>query len=134
MNNPVTHSSPLQVLIVDDSPLIVSRLQRLLQPHAALQVSGTATTFSEALQALNDLKPHVVILDINLASNRPGENGIGILLELAHRHPGTKAVMLSNLSSEAYRSKCRDLGAKYFLDKSTEFEKVPDVLLQIARN
>ncbi len=131
---PVNNTSPLQVLIVDDSPQIVSRLQRLLEPHTAVQVSGTATSFTQALEALNELKPHVVILDINLASTRPGENGMGILLELAHSHPATQAVMLSNLSSEAYRSKCRDLGAKYFLDKSSEFEKVPEVLLQIARS
>ncbi len=134
MEQPATNQAPLRVLIVDDSPLILSRLQRLLEPHTLLQVTGTATTYSEALEALNELKPNVIVLDINLASTRPGENGMGILLELTQRHPGTKAVMLSNLSSEAYRSKCRDLGAKHFLDKSSEFEKVPDVLLQLARN
>jgi hypothetical protein len=36
--------------------------------------------------------------------------------------------MLTNFALDQYRQKCRQLGAEYFFDKTTEFEKVLDVL------
>lgn len=65
-----------RTLIVDDEPAACDRLCRMLtQLHAPCNIIGTAVNGFEALALINDAKPDVVFLDIEL----PGINGIEML-------------------------------------------------------
>ena len=72
---------PFRALIVDDEPLAVQRLTRLLQPHEdQIAVISTALTGSEAMEKINILKPDLLFLDINLGSM----TGFDVLSRSAH--------------------------------------------------
>jgi len=66
----------------------------------------------------------VVLLDINL----PDKSGIELLRLIQERHPETAVLMISNNADQYYRNICKKLGARYFLDKSTDIDLIPSIL------
>lgn len=62
----------MRTIIVDDEPLARSRLKRLLSQHKNIELIGEATNAKEALAKSEQLKPDLVILDIEM----PGDNGL----------------------------------------------------------
>jgi DNA-binding NarL/FixJ family response regulator len=120
-------TSTLRIVTVDDSPLIAHRLKLLLGDVAGAELLGNADTIPAALSLIQQKKPHVVILDINLARDKP-KNGIELLIVLKTIYPVVKVIMLTNLSDDHYRNLCMANGADYFLDKSNDFERIPDTL------
>jgi DNA-binding NarL/FixJ family response regulator len=121
----------MKVVIVDDSPLIVSRLRQQISALALVEICGVAANIPTALQVIELQRPDVVILDIYLKEDAPSSSGITLLAMLRQSYPQLQIIMLTNLSGEAYSNRCKELGANYFLDKSSDFEKVPELLLHI---
>lgn len=81
---------PLRVMLVDDHALVRSAIgQALTAPD--VEVIGEATTAEEAMRLAPDLRPDVLLLDIDL----PGMSGVDLVRELAPRLPATKIVMLT---------------------------------------
>ncbi|NCU06241.1 MAG: response regulator, partial [Chitinophagaceae bacterium] len=68
--------------------------------------------------------PQIALLDINL----PGKSGIDILNYIKEKNTGCRVVMITNHAFDSYRKKCIELGAEHFLDKSSDFEKIPTIL------
>jgi DNA-binding NarL/FixJ family response regulator len=118
----------LKLFTVDDSPQVVKRIHLLVNDVDGGDFLGNAHSMGDALQLIDDLRPDVVILDIQLDKTNPVENGINLLQEVKKRFPVITVIMLSNFSMVPYRKKCLQLGADYFFDKSAEFEKIPAVL------
>ena len=83
-----------------------------------------AENVPEAVTAIRELKPDVVILDIRM----PGGCGIDVLNTIDKSGRTPVVIMLTNYPYPQYRKKCFAAGADYFFDKSSEFEKVIDVL------
>ena len=121
----------MKVVIVDDSPLIVSRIRQQLSSMPAIEIAGIATNISSAIQVVECSQPDVVILDIYLKDDAPSSSGITLLAMLRQSYEHLHIIMLTNLSDETYHNKCLELGANFFLDKSSDFERIPELLLQI---
>lgn len=118
-----------QLLIVDDSTLIIHRLRNLLEGLPGLAEIDNAGTYGEALERLSvPTKPDIVLLDINL----PDRSGIDLLRHIRRHHPEMIVIMLSNQGGKFYRDLCRHLGAAFFIDKSTEFELIPTILSSLC--
>jgi len=118
------NSERLDLVIVDDSDVIVKRLRTILADVERVNCVGTATNYDEAINMVKALHPKVVLLDINLG----GKNGIEVLREIKTNYKSTIVIMLTNFSGSYYRDTCKQLGAEYFLDKSSEFENIPEIL------
>ena len=113
------------ILIVDDSALIIERLLAMLKGLTSVKDITTASNYKEAVVALAELMVDIAILDIHLT----GKNGIELLKFIVKNYPHIKVVMLSNADNEKYRQLCKTEGALYFIDKSKEFELVPEILV-----
>ncbi len=114
----------LRVLIADDSDLVRDRLKDLISDIAGTEVVGEAANGSKTLEAVEELVPDVLILDIRM----PGGNGIDALKTVKAKAPCPTVIMLTAYAYPQYRRKCLEAGAEYFFDKSTEFERIADVL------
>jgi DNA-binding NarL/FixJ family response regulator len=114
-----------RVLIVDDSKQVRERLVSLLSDYPEIRIVGQSGNGKDAMNALDAQKPDTVILDIRL----PGKNGIQLLREIKAAHPEITVIMLSNYDFEPYRKQCLQFGADYFFNKTLEFEKVVNVLV-----
>jgi len=116
----------MKVFIVDDSSVVRERLVAMLSEHPEIEIVGQAEDAFSALEAISHLKPDVVILDIYM----PGSaTGMYVLERIGRERHAPTIIMLTNYSYEQYRKRCLAAGAAFFFDKSTEFEKVPEVLM-----
>jgi DNA-binding NarL/FixJ family response regulator len=118
----------VKVLIADDSAVVRQRLAELISEIERVEVVSQAGDALEALAAIEETTPDVAILDIRM----PGANGIEALAEIKKERPAPVVIMLTNYPYPQYRKKCLDAGADYFFDKSTEFERVVEVIAQLA--
>jgi DNA-binding NarL/FixJ family response regulator len=114
----------MKLLIADDSELIVDRLIASLETIKGVEVVEIAGTVEKASQAVRALKPDVVILDMQM----PGGTGLDVLESMKRDQVRSIVIVLTNFAYPQYRRKCLASGANFFLDKSTEFDKVGDVL------
>ena len=113
-----------RVLIVDDSAMLREGLTNLCSLRSELEVVGTAGDGVEALEAIRNLKPDVVSLDIRM----PGMSGIEVLRAIRRDRLGCTPIVLSGLADEFFRDKCLKLGAKYVFDTGTDLDKFLRVL------
>lgn len=111
-------------MIVDDSPIIIERVIESLKEHESVKNILTATDYKSAVESLNNHVPGFILLDIQL----PGKSGIELLKYIMKEYPLVKVIMFSNLLDDNYIKVCRKIGAKYFIDKSKDFDLIPSML------
>ncbi|MCW3107630.1 MAG: response regulator transcription factor [Segetibacter sp.] len=126
-NGDIIKKQKMTVLIVDDSSLIIQKIIELLQDVASILEFKSCGTHHEAIQLMNELLPAVAILDINL----PDKSGIDVLMYIKQNHPKTIVIMCTNQVSSYYKEQCLKLGANFFIDKSKDFEKIPQLISSI---
>lgn len=118
----------IRVLIADDSAPVRERLADLLGDVDNVEVVGAAADANETLADIQKLQPDVVILDVQM----PAGSGISVLRWAQHETVKPKFIMLTNFPYAQYRKTCLEAGASYFFDKSSEFDKIPQALEQLA--
>jgi DNA-binding NarL/FixJ family response regulator len=119
----------LKVFISDDSATIRKRLVTMALDLPGMDVVGQAKNAPGSLAAIRQTRPDVVILDIHM----PGGNGIEVLREVKKLDPAPKVIVFTNYAQAQYRKKGEEAGADFFLDKSTEFDKLPQALEQVRQ-
>lgn len=114
------------LLIVDDSEPIRTSLRGLLERVPGVTRIEEAATLAEALQSVQQDAPHLVVLDLHLPDGH-GTQIIGALKQLA---PNMQVAVLTLHAEQAFCHKCLALGADWFFDKTSEFEKLVEVVCQ----
>ena len=104
----------VRVLVVDDSALMRKLIPQMLASDESIEVVGTAMDGSFCLKKIEELKPNVVTLDLEM----PGMNGIDTLKEIMRRHP-VPVIVVSSHSTEgaSVTLKALGLGAFDFVTK-----------------
>jgi DNA-binding NarL/FixJ family response regulator len=113
-----------KILIIDDSEMIRKRLFCSLSEMADVSVAGQASNTRDGYDLFYSLNPDIIILDIQM----PGGSGIKLLEKIKQESPETVVIMLTNYPYQAYRQHCEKLGADFFLDKYSEFEKISQLI------
>lgn len=121
--------SVMKVLIVDDSILMRERLTAMISELPEIEVIGQAENAENAINSIRILKPDVTILDIRM----PGGSGFEVLENIKKDKWHPLMIVLTNYPYPQYKKKCLDSGADYFFDKSTEFQKVIEVLKKFIK-
>ena len=114
----------MKVFIVEDSPAICERLIEMVESADGHTVVGQAENFDDAVSGILESRPDAAIFDINLAHG----NGIDALAEAKRRTPALIGIVMSNYATPQHRKASADAGAEYFLDKSADFERIPEIL------
>jgi two-component system, chemotaxis family, protein-glutamate methylesterase/glutaminase len=105
---------PVRVLVVDDSALMRKLIPQMLASDESIEVVGTAMDGSFCLKKIDELKPNVVTLDLEM----PGMNGIDTLKEIMRRHPVPVIVFSSHsIEGASVTVKALGLGAFDFVTK-----------------
>jgi DNA-binding NarL/FixJ family response regulator len=126
---PSPSNHKIKVFIADDSLIVREHLVTMLDELDGIEIVGQADNVAEAISGIQILQPHVVILDIRM----PGGNGMDVLQTIKQDEVGPMVIILTNYPYPAYRQKCLKAGADFFLDKSTEFDQIPELFERFKR-
>jgi CRP/FNR family transcriptional regulator len=113
-----------RVFIVEDSAPIRERLRGMLKAAEGVSVVGEADSIQAAVQGILRTRPEAVLLDIRLIDG----SGIDVLREVHPLAPEVAFVVLTNNATPQYRRICMEAGASHFLDKTTEFAQVRQIV------
>jgi two-component system, NarL family, invasion response regulator UvrY len=105
----------INILLVDDHPIIRDGLRAALAQDTGLNVVGEAQNADEAITKTREARPDVVLLDISL----PGKNGFEVLKQLHTEMPEVRVLILSTYSEKQYAVRCLKSGAWGYLTKSS---------------
>ena len=114
----------MRVFLVEDSAAVRERLVELIEAVDGNIVVGQADNHGDAVSGIARTRPDVGIFDIRLARG----NGIDALVEARCRMPQLVGIVMSNYATPQYLKASIDAGARYFLDKSCDFERIPEIL------
>lgn len=106
-------SNTCRVLIVDDHKIMREGLFKLLQYEAGFEVVGQAADGQQAVQLAEQLKPDVIIMDINMGEM----SGIEATRRIVANNPETKVIGLSMHDDRNVVKAMRDAGAAAYLTK-----------------
>jgi len=119
----------ITVVIVDDHPVFRQGLRNIFATEDDIEVLAEASTGEEALQLVRDLRPDVLLLDINL----PGINGLQVASRLKAEQVATAVVLLTAYDDmEQVLHAMRSGGAAY-CPKDIEPEKLVEVVRSVMR-
>ena len=120
---PVTE--PLTVLLADDEPLALRRLQRLVSQVEDVRIVATATDGDQALTLALETAAQVVIIDIKM----PGRDGVSVARILAGPEgPAEKPVVIFATAFDRYAIQAFDLAAADYLLKPFDAPRVAQAL------
>jgi two-component system response regulator DesR len=119
----------MRVFIADDSKIFVERLADLLDEVPGVELVGRADDVPGAIRSILKTNPDAIILDLQM----PGGSGLEVLRTIRQSHSSLWVLVCTNYPYPQYREECRVAGANYFLDKSAEFEKIPDILRDLIK-
>jgi two-component system, OmpR family, response regulator len=124
-----TIGQSLKVLLVEDSQLLHDRLMELMSDIDGIEPIGTVTTEAEAISAIESQHPNAILLDLRLKEG----TGFGVLRHINSMEVRPSVVVITNYALPQYRKQAEVLGARFFLDKTQDFEQIPDTLELLRR-
>jgi len=118
------------ILIADDHALVREIWSLVLNTDPELEVVGEACNGDEAVERAGQLKPEVVIMDINM----PGTNGIDATEIICRTLPGTKVLGISLHTQPAYARRMMQKGASGYVTKNSSREEMFKAIAEIRND
>lgn len=116
----------ISVLLVDDHPVVIEGLRKLLDTAGDISVTGEAHDAYQAINEARDKKPDVILLDLRM----PGATGIQTSRQLREQAYSGAIILLTSYGDQAYVTQALEAGADGYLLKSTP----ADQLIAAIRN
>ncbi len=123
-----TTHMPLKVLLVEDSSVLVERLRELFEQVTDVELVATVDTEQAAIDAISAGEMDAIVLDLQLKRG----SGFGVLRHIATMSQQPVRIVLTNYDLPEYRRQATALGARYFLDKARDYDRLLDTLREIA--
>ena len=117
---PEKKRTKLQVVLVDDHPIVRKGLAQMIAREPDMEVCGEAETAVEALKAIAACHPDVAVVDLSLK----GTSGLELLKDLKVRFPKLPVLVLSMYDESIYAERALRAGARGYLMKEEATEKV----------
>ena len=105
----------INVMLADDHVLIREGIKQLLEFDGSMKVIAEANDGIECLEKLKNVKPDILLLDINM----PNMSGIDVLKELKEKNDPLKVLILTVHSEVEYLVKAVDIGANGYILKDS---------------
>jgi DNA-binding NarL/FixJ family response regulator len=122
-------SARKRALVVDDSETILHAICTLLEHHDVVDVAGRAENGPQAIDAVIDLKPDLVLMDADM----PGMSGLRAALLLSQVAPMTKVILMSMDTSGQFRAACAGCGAHAVIYKPRFLRELSTLLQRPLR-
>ena len=88
---------PIRVMMADDSPEIRSYFANMISHEADMELAGTASSGAEAVQMVRELRPDIILMDIQMETRVAG---ISASKQILTEFPGTRIIILTILEDD----------------------------------
>jgi DNA-binding NarL/FixJ family response regulator len=122
-------STPIRVVLVDDHAVVRRGLAQLLSGAGDLEVVGQAGDGDEALVVVRELRPDVVVMDLQM----PGTDGVEATRRIVAEQLGAEVLVLTSFSDSARIAAALDAGAVGYLLKDADPDDVLDGVRAVSR-
>lgn len=116
------------ILLADDHELVRKGIRHLIETEADFRVVGEASNGIETSRLAQELKPDVVVLDLNM----PDTSGLDLIQRLKNKQPHIRIVILSMYSNEVYVTEALRCGAEAYVLKEAAAAELVTALYEVA--
>jgi DNA-binding NarL/FixJ family response regulator len=121
--------STIRILIADDHTLLRAGVRSLLQAISEFEVVGEANDGREALELVDTLRPHVLLMDISM----PNMNGLMAASKISVDYPEVRVIILSMHTNEDFVGQAIQNGVAGYLLKNAEAAELEFAVKAVAR-
>jgi DNA-binding NarL/FixJ family response regulator len=104
----------VRVVIVDDQLPFRRAAQAVVESTDSFAVVGAFETAEQGMEAVEDLRPDLILMDVNL----PGIDGVEASRRLRLQHPDVVVILLSSYDEAEFADLTQDCGAAAYVPKS----------------
>lgn len=115
-----SQSPPIEVLIVEDDPMMQLGLEQALSSQPDLKIVGLVEDGFLAVKAALDLKPDLIVMDIGL----PRQDGIAATQQIKEALPNVRVVMLTSYTAETEVVAALSSGADAYCVKGANIDRL----------
>ncbi len=121
---------PIQVLLVDDHKIVRQGVRAYLHTLKDIRVVGEAESGTAAIAAVEQYRPNVVLMDLEM----PGEmDGIAATRQIRKLHPETQVIVVTSHHQDEYIFPAVRAGAISYLLKDVEPDELADAIRKAAQ-
>jgi DNA-binding NarL/FixJ family response regulator len=117
----------IRICILEDIPEIQKGLQLIVEKNSNFQLLACFTTAEEAIKNIPNLKPDVVITDINL----PKKTGIDCIIEVKRKDKNIQFIMFTIYEDNDQVFEALKAGASGYILKNTSPEKITEAIIEL---
>lgn len=118
----------MKIILLDDHKLFGSSIKLLLEEQDEIEFCDYVSTIDDLFKYLQIKNYDIVLLDINLKSEKTGLDLIGEVLEI---YPDINVVILTSYDLKNYKETAYKLGVKDFINKSVEIDDLIERLVRV---
>lgn len=118
----------IKVLLVDDHELVRTGFRHILQDSPGIDVVGEAESGEDAVVKARQLKPDLVLMDVNM----PGIGGIEATRRVRRQNPATQVIAVTVLSDAPFPEQLHEAGALGYLTKGCPAEELFQAIKVVA--
>jgi pilus assembly protein CpaE len=123
----MSQEEAIRILIVDDIPETRENLRKLLYFESDIEVVGAATSGQEGIDLSKELRPDIVLMDINM----PGVDGITATKVIVQEVPAVQVIIMSVQGETSYMRSAMMAGARDFLTKPFTSDELISVIRRV---
>jgi DNA-binding NarL/FixJ family response regulator len=120
-------TAPIEVLIVDDHPMVREGLAGVLERHN-MKIVGLAANGKQAIEMYSAHRPHVMLLDLRL----PDQSGFDVVRSVLGADPQARIIILNSAKGDASIYNAISLGVRGYLLKGIDGASLADQVRRVA--
>ena len=117
----------INVLLTEDHLLVRSGIRRLLEDSNQVKIVGEADCGEDSLKLAQELKPDVILMDVNM----PGIGGVEACRRILQRNPAQKIIVLTIHNEQTFPKRMLEIGAKGYLTKECGVDEMLPAIRQV---
>ena len=125
----MTNDAPIRVFSVDDHPLFREGIAAIINSQSDMFVAGAATNGNEAIELFRNVKPDVMLLDLQL----PDLNGIEVLIAIRNEFPDARIIILTTFEKDVEIQRALKAGAQGYMLKASPPKQMLETIRQVHR-
>jgi two-component system, NarL family, invasion response regulator UvrY len=117
----------INVLLTDDHALVRTGIKRLLEDSKQIKIVGEADCGEASINMVSELKPDVILMDVNM----PGMGGVEACRRILQRDPKQKIIILTIHTEQTFPKRLLEIGARGYLTKECDAAEMINAIRQV---